>query len=410
MIIVTVYNMASNIVDERMVEEENDVLPENRDVFNEIFNDPDSDDNFEFEGFSDQEDQDLEEIVNPNDPLHDANWVQGSVQPSAISFTAQSGITPGILPEGPVSFLQFFELLVTDDVFRTMAEETNRYARLHLASHVLKPFSRFHQWTDTSPGEMRVFSGLIIAMGLVKLPSLSDYWSTDPVVDMPFFRSVMSRNRFYLLMSFFHLADNSLAVARGQPGYSPLQKLGVPFQSVVDNFRLVYTPTKNIAIDEGMIPWRGNLHFRVYSPDKPMKYGMRVYLLCDSSNAYCCKLEMYTGKSTTPPSAFGLTYDLVLRLMQGYLGKGYHLYVDNYYTSPQLFYELFLQSTRACGTMRVNRKGTPKALKNATIPLGTILTMNQGTMNAMKFHDRKVVTFLTTIHKGMLFKGITLLR
>jgi hypothetical protein len=25
-----------------------------------------------------------------------------------------------------------------------------------------------------------------------------------------------------------------------------------------------------------MIPWRGNLSFRVYSPDKPVKYGIKA--------------------------------------------------------------------------------------------------------------------------------------
>jgi hypothetical protein len=380
------------------------VLPENRDLFDEIFNDSESENGDDFEGFDQPENGDEGEVENPTDPLHDANWVHGSFDPDDISFTAQAGITPGVLPDGdePLTYLDYFKLLMTDDVFRCMSEETNRYAGQYLATHALKPHSRFQQWTDTTPGEMRVFIGLIIAMGLVKQPAVSDYWSTDPVVDMPFFRSVMSRNKFLSLMSFFHVADNSVAVARGQPGYTPLQKLGEPYKSILTNFRLVYTPTQNIAIDEGMVPWRGNLHFRVYSPDKPKKYGMKAYMLCDSSNAYCTKFELYTGKAANPPSAFGITYDLVMRLMEGYLGHGYHLYTDNYYTSPQLVYELFLQSTQACGTMRTNRKGTPKALKDAVVPKGTIITMNNQSMNMVKFEDRKTVTLLTTIHRGIL--------
>jgi hypothetical protein len=389
--VVNVYNMAANVDD--------DVLPENRDLFNEIFNDPESEDDFDGFLVDDIEDG-PENVANPLDPLHNSHWKNGSAQPSDITFTAHPGITPDLLPDTP-SYLDFFHLLLTEDVFRIMSDETNRYARQFLETHTLKPFSRYQQWTDTSPGEIRVFLGLVIAMGYVRLPTIADYWSTDPVTDLPFFRSVMPRNRFELLMSFFHLSDNSVAVARGQPGYDPLQKLGESYKSVIDNFRLVYTPTRNIAIDEGMVPWRGNLHFRVYSPDKPMKYGIRAYMLCDSSNGYCSKLELYTGKSPDPPSACGLTYDLVIRLLQGYLGKGYHLYVDNYYSSPQLFYDLFLQSTRACGTLRVNRKGTPQVLREVALAKNEIFTMNNGVLNAMKFSDRKVVTFLTSIHKGM---------
>ena len=29
-----------------------------------------------------------------------------------------------------------------------------------------------------------------------------------------------------------------------------------------------YYPTKNVAIDEGLVPWRGNIHFRVFNPAK----------------------------------------------------------------------------------------------------------------------------------------------
>jgi hypothetical protein len=46
-------------------------------------------------------------------------------------------------------------------------------------------------------------------------------------------------------------------------------------------------PHQNISLDEGMIPWRGNLSFRVYSPDKPVKYGIKAcLLLCFFSGLY----------------------------------------------------------------------------------------------------------------------------
>jgi hypothetical protein len=33
-----------------------------------------------------------------------------------------------------------------------------------------------------------------------------------------------------------------------------------------------------------MILWRGKLSFRVYIPDKPVKYGIKAYMVSDSSN------------------------------------------------------------------------------------------------------------------------------
>ena len=81
-----------------------------------------------------------------------------------------------------------------------------------------------------------------------------------------------------------------------------------------------------------MIPFRGKVHFKVYNSDKPDKYSVKSYQLCDSSNGYCCRFEIYTGVNQEPPSAKGKTYNLVMRLMQPYLNVGRCLYIDNYYT------------------------------------------------------------------------------
>lgn len=59
-----------------------------------------------------------------------------------------------------------------------------------------------------------------------------------------------------------------------------------------------------------MRAWRGNLIFRVYSPDKPIKYGLKAYMLCDAENAFCLKFKLYNGRSIIQPSKNGATYDL----------------------------------------------------------------------------------------------------
>ncbi|XP_069113477.1 piggyBac transposable element-derived protein 4-like [Argopecten irradians] len=248
---------------------------------------------------------------------------------------------------------------------------------------------------------MKAFIAMTIAMGLVQQLDIQDYWSGNPVINTPFFRSVMSRDRFLSLLSVLHLADNSGAVPRGQTGYSPLQKLGEPYKDILSNFQSCYNPNKNIAIDEGMIPWRGNLHFRVYSPDKPIKYGLKVYMLCDSDNGYCSRMELYTGHGGQN-SQFGATYDLIMRLADPFLNKGYHLYMDNYFSSPQLFYSLFLNATLACGTLRKNRRGVPQDLKDRRLVRGEMFVMNNDMLVAVKYADKKDVHLLTTIHKGVM--------
>jgi hypothetical protein len=50
-------------------------------------------------------------------------------------------------------------------------------------------------------------------------------------------------------------------------------------------------------------------------------------------------------------------HDLVMDMIRGFFDKGYSLYCDNYYPSPQLFWDLFQLGTYATGTVRQNRRG-----------------------------------------------------
>ena len=123
---------------------------------------------------------------------------------------------------------------------------------------------------------------------------------------------------------------------------------------LVTNFLNTFHPGKNIAIDEAMVAWRGPLSFRVYNPDKPDKFGIKVFELCDSATAYCRNLEFYTGRKKV--SSNGATFDVVDRLISPYMGCGRTLYVDNFYTSPDLFGYLKENHTLACGTKRQYRE------------------------------------------------------
>ena len=87
-----------------------------------------------------------------------------------------------------------------------------------------------------------------------------------------------------------------------------------------------------------------------------------------------------------------------MRLMQPYLNVGRCLYVDNYYTSPTLFAELYRQNTGACGTARY-RKGIPQEFKRAQVEKkGDKFVMNNGTLLAVKFKDRRVFQMLSSVH------------
>ena len=72
-----------------------------------------------------------------------------------------------------------------------------------------------------------------------------------------------------------------------------------------------------------MIPFKGQIHFKVYNPNKLDKYGMKTFKLCDFSSGYCLKFHLRVGKTSEDfISKYGKIYDLVMRLLDGYKKLG----------------------------------------------------------------------------------------
>ena len=76
--------------------------------------------------------------------------------------------------------LDFFKMLLTDDILDIIVTQTNLYASQFISTHNLSPRSRVHGWSREpfTPDELRKFVALIIVMGLVNLPTLEDHWVT----------------------------------------------------------------------------------------------------------------------------------------------------------------------------------------------------------------------------------------
>lgn len=175
------------------------------DFLNEIFADSDSDESFD--GFDD-----TDMIPRPDNVENDQetsfdmnNWRDGDRNPTHFTFTATPGMNDDlVLPENPQP-VDYLSLYLHQSDFESMACETNRYARTFLANAVLKTKSRFHAWVETTWQEMKLFFAMTIAMGLLVQLDISEYWSTNEVVETPFFRKCMPRDR----LAYIYYADTS---------------------------------------------------------------------------------------------------------------------------------------------------------------------------------------------------------
>ena len=62
--------------------------------------------------------------------------------------------------------------------------------------------------------------------------------------------------------------------------------------SVVESIKSEYRPSKNVSIDEAMIPFKGRLSLKQYMPLKLVKRGIKVWECADLSNGFVCNLEV----------------------------------------------------------------------------------------------------------------------
>ena len=110
-----------------------------------------------------------------------------------------------------------------------------------------------------------------------------------------------------------------------------------------------------------MIKFQGRSSLKQYMPMKPIKRGIKVWVLADSHTGYFCKFQVYTGRGDSPEK--GLGSRVVKSLTEPLKKKFHHVYFDNFFTSEQLLVDLERDGIYACGTARKDRRGFPPALK-----------------------------------------------
>jgi hypothetical protein len=379
----------------------------------------DSDSEAEFEGFDELDVVEVQGVgALPNFEIPELDidneiqadrrlrWRKEAREPLVIPFTGDMGINEYIDVDELTPYT-FFKLFMDDDMYSTMSTETNRYQNQNFPPENLKTHSRMRSWYDTTPNEMKQFFGLVIIMGLVEKGDIEKYWSTDSLIATPMFNETMPRDRFLNILACFHLNNNENMPQRGDDRYDSLYKVRPLYDVAKERCMNVYTPGEYLALDEGMVPWKGRLTFKQYIPNKPDRFGMKLYIISESVSGYVSNFTLYTGKDFDPnpdgdeeEEARGHTYNVVIGMMRecAFLNKGYSLYTDNYYSSPTLFDELNASGTNAVGTARTNRKEMPQAVRDKNLKKGEAVYRQRENLLAIKWKDKRDVTVLSTKH------------
>lgn len=298
------------------------------------------------------------------------------------------------LPEGPVEGMfencikatDFF-LTFLEDIIENIVQQSNLYA-------VQK-----NKILDLKKGELLAFIGINFLMGYHKLPSWRHYWSESDDLRVSIVRKTMSRNRFDAILSNLHVADNSLIPKWNK---DRLFKLRPMIDSLNEKFGIVYHGTRQLSVDESMILFKGRNSMKQYNPMKPIKRGYKLWCLADQ-HGYIKKFNVYQGKDEQLENKykdFGLGERVVLSMTERELGKDKIIIFDNYFTSVRLLEKLKTEKTLACGTIRANRKGNPKNLKDdKKMKRGDVdFRCSRDGISFFKWKDNKAVLLASNYH------------
>uniref|UniRef100_A0A671KYI7 PiggyBac transposable element-derived protein domain-containing protein n=1 Tax=Sinocyclocheilus anshuiensis TaxID=1608454 RepID=A0A671KYI7_9TELE len=242
------------------------------------------------------------------------------VTPPQPTFRPTKSPGPQLIRTANYTVLQLFQLVFTNSMLLTIIKTTNDFH-----SNNSKPSDL---WIDVTLQDMFAFMAMVIYMGLVKLPAITDYWRGGKLYSLLFPKKLFAGKKFLRICHSHHLS------------------------SLVDD--------------------AARIGIKQYMKNKPVRWGYKLFVLADSSNGYTWNFFVYEGK-LQGNSGKGLSYESVMELVDTWLlGTGYKLFFNNFYTTRPLFCDLFQKRIWACGTdsllfVQVDADGH-WVLKNISVP------------------------------------------
>ncbi|KAL4009424.1 hypothetical protein ACER0C_003276 [Sarotherodon galilaeus] len=286
--------------------------------------------------------------------------------------------------------------------------------KIYFDHAAIKTLCKKFTWTDLTEAELYHYIGITLYMGVLKLPKMRDFWRVNSIFHVQYPSEVMTRDRFLTITWNIHMSDPAEDTLndrkKGTTDYDCLHRLRPLYDSLRVACKAAYQPQQNLSVDERMVSTKARVALNQYIKSKPTKWGIKLFVLSDNPG-YTVDFNIYTGRSTLVTGK-GLSFDAVMALInKNYLGTGYHIYCDNFYTSPALFHHLHDLGFGACGIFQDTRVGVPKTKLNALTkksPRGTIRWIREGPLIFIKWTDTREVSVCSTLHSA--FSGDTVKR
>jgi hypothetical protein len=128
-------------------------------------------------------------------------------------------------------------------------QETNRFA-----SQVLKGGDisvPYLQKLETNENKVCIIA-LMMLNSQNRKRQLKEQWSKDPLLHTPIFGKTMARDRFLVILSMLHFADEK------QVQSDRIYKVRVVLAKIKQTFVAQFSPFQNLVIDESMVLFKGS--------------------------------------------------------------------------------------------------------------------------------------------------------
>lgn len=241
--------------------------------------------------------------------------------------------------------LDIFCYFINDTIIDLIVEETNRAARNENAETTFL----------VTTIEIRKYLGILIFRSVFNYPRLESYWGRFAFAPI---QKAMTWNRFEAIKKFLCFRNEAELKKKGEVGYDPLFRIRLVANELNEVFDSI-PKSERLCVDEQMCSTKAVHHLRQYMPNKPHKWGVKFFVLCDSSG-YAYRFEIYNGAGDNVilPGMpdLGATSNVVVRLSQSIRDFSHHvIYFDNFYTSIGLLVYLRSRGIYSLGTIKANR-------------------------------------------------------
>ncbi|KAG0436652.1 PiggyBac transposable element-derived protein 4 [Dictyocoela muelleri] len=255
-----------------------------------------------------------------------------------------------------------------------------------MSHHSIDKNVRKNKYERITKEDLYAFLAILLILGINNSVNVQHCWNKKkPFSYNKTIKNLMSFDKFQFINKHLTcISDKDIAGLK-------LKKCPKIIKGLEELFKSIYVPGEHISIDEGMLPFKGKTKNRVYSPMKLDKWGMKFYILAESSTGFVYNLRIVGEQSSIE--------DTVIALCNNLVADHRKIFMDNYYNSYKLCNTLLYNKIYSTGTLR-HKRGGPQDLLDLKkrVIIGDAIIMEKNKTQILIWQDRKPVVVITNCY------------